>query len=45
MAKTPENPKFIPVKVMDPISGCRKRMYSQEELDKHLAHGWIVWET
>jgi len=42
MAKKDED-EFKPVKVMDPRSGARKRVVSQAELEKHLAHGWIVW--
>jgi len=47
MAKKEDKPvvveEFVPVKVMDPRSGSRKRINSQAELEKHLAHGWIVW--
>jgi hypothetical protein len=47
MAKVKEEevPAFVPVKVMDPRSGARKRVNTQEQLDLHLSHGWVIWES
>ena len=44
-AKEEEVPAFVPVKVMDPRSGARKRVNTQEQLDLHLSHGWVIWES